>query len=213
MNQAKNLPKLFWSGFVLIFIAFLAVLIYRLAKPASPTFSPPIYGKVPSFSLTNQFNQAVTRESLLGKVWIANFIFTTCPGPCLLMSRQVKKIQNELRSDDNIYLISFTVDPETDTPSVLASYAQKLEADPEHWFFLTGKQNDIFHLATKGFLLAVVEAKEAEVSRENGRYIHSTKFALVDVQGRVRAYYEGTQEGIISSLLKEARLLSHEKIP
>lgn len=213
MNQSKNLPKLFWSGFTLVFIAFLAVLLYRLVPPPSPTVSLPIYGQVPSFSLTNQWNQIVTPKNFLGKVWIANFIFTTCPGPCLVMSRQVKKIQNELGPEDKIYLVSFTVDPETDTPSVLARYAQQLEADPQRWFFLTGNQNEIFHLATKGFLLAVVEAKAAENSRENGRYIHSTKFALVDTQGRVRAYHEGTQAETITQLVKEARLLAHEKIP
>lgn len=203
-NQSSRLPRLFWGGFALVFIAVLGVVVWRMMKrpPALP-----IYGQVPAFSLTNQLNEVVTRDSLLGKVWVANFIFTTCPGPCLVMSRQMQKVQSLLRPEDNIYLVSITVDPETDTPSVLADYAGKLEADAKRWFFLTGEPNKIFDLATKGFLLAVAEAQDAEAARENGRYIHSTKFALVDQEGKVRGYYEGTDEEALPLLIRHARSL------
>ena len=206
MKSKSYLPKIFWSGFFLILSALFLLILYRCFRPSS--FSPPIYGEVPAFTLTNQLNQIVTKENLLGNVWIANFIFTTCPGPCLFMSQRTKQIQDSLDSKDKIRLISFTVDPQTDTPSILSHYGQQFQADPRRWYFLTGNQDEIFALATKGFLLAVAEVKEAKALRENGRYIHSTKLALVDTHGKVRGYYEGTQSEIIPQLIKEARALA-----
>ncbi|MEZ5405761.1 MAG: SCO family protein [Verrucomicrobiia bacterium] len=204
-DKPSRLPRLFWSGLMLILIAMFGVMIWRTTKrsPALPT-----YGQVSAFSLTNQINQTITRDSLLGKVWIADFIFTTCPGPCLVMSRQMKKLQTMLHSDDNIYLISITVDPETDTPPVLTEYAKQMEANTNHWFFLTGDQKKIFHLATKGFLLAVAETQQAEAASKNGRYIHSIKFALVDQKGYVRGYYDGTDDEELPKLIHQARSLN-----
>ncbi|HEY2614678.1 MAG TPA: SCO family protein, partial [Chthoniobacterales bacterium] len=95
------------------------------------------YGVVPNFELVNQAGQPYGSAQLAGKIWIADFIFTTCPGPCPIISTRMSELQKPLQKTD-VRLVSFTVDPETDTPEVLSSYAEKLHAESARWNFLTG---------------------------------------------------------------------------
>src|SRR5260370_12349444 len=107
------------------------------------------YGAVPSFQLVNQNGQPFGSAQLAGKIWIADFIYTTCPGPCPMISSRMSELQKPLEKTD-VHLVSFSVDPEKDTPQVLRGYADKLQADPARWDFLTGPKIAIYKLSDDG---------------------------------------------------------------
>lgn len=114
----------------------------------------PIYGQVPAFVLTAQSGRPFARNALDGQVWVADFIYTTCTGPCPLMSMKMRRIQ---KANPDVRLVSFTVDPEHDTPPVLAAYAKRYQADPNRWYFLTGSRQELNALARDAFKLSNVD--------------------------------------------------------
>jgi protein SCO1/2 len=155
---------------------------------------------VPSFELTSHTGAVVARSQLEGHVWVADFIFTTCPGPCPRMSSQMRQVQDATRNT-GVKLVSFTVDPAHDTPATLAAYARHFVADPARWYFLTGSQTSLDRLGREGFKLNPVD----------GSLEHSTRFVLVDRSARIRGYYASTDEGFLERLLHDVRQLEHEK--
>src|SRR5881227_3715982 len=112
------------------------------------------YGTVPEFVLLNQDGKNFGSAQLRGKIWIADFIYTTCPGPCPMISTRMSELQKPLEQTD-VHLVSFSVDPERDTPEVLRGYAEKLRAEPKRWDFLTGPKSAIYDLSHNGFKLAI----------------------------------------------------------
>src|SRR5437868_1542062 len=163
------------------------------------------YGAVPSFQLTNQDGQPFGSADLANKIWIADFIFTSCPGPCPIISSRMSELQRPLEKTD-VHLVSFTVDPDKDTPEVLRSYAQKLRAQPGRWDFLTGNRSAIYDLSQKGFKLGV-----ADGSGEMGMPVHSTRMVLVDREGQIRGYYDGMQADTVTKLLADTNHLLREQ--
>ncbi len=164
------------------------------------------YGTVPEFRLTNQNGQPFGSSELKGKIWVADFIFTSCPGPCPLISSRMAEMQRPLEKSD-VHLVSFTVDPETDTPEVLRGYAQRLRAQPGRWDFLTGAVDAIYGLTRDGFKLAVSDGAE-----ELGRPVHSTRAVLVDRRGIIRGYYDMTAaDGVTTLLADTSHLLREER--
>ena len=151
-------------------------------------------GLTAPFTLTEHTGQPFDSASLKGKVWIADFMFTTCPGPCPRMSSQMHQVQMALEKQ-GIQLVSFTVDPEHDTPEVLSEYAKKFKASPGVWHFLTGAKADLNHLAKDVFKLGVVD----------GSLEHSTRFVLVDREGQMRGYYLTSDADAIPRLIEDAR--------
>jgi len=162
------------------------------------------YGTVPDFELMNQNGQPFASEQLKGKIWIADFIFTTCRGPCPLISSRMSELQTPLAKSD-VHLVSFTVDPATDTPEVLRKYASALQADPARWDFLTGSQSTIYRLCRDGFKLAV------SGSGENGTPVHSTRMVLVDRRGEIRGYFDATDPEGITKLIADTNHLLREQ--
>jgi len=149
------------------------------------------YGSVPDFSLTERDGGTVTLAQLRGKIWIADFIYTSCVDTCPLQTAMMAKLQNEYAGRPEIQLVSFSVDPERDTPQVLSRYADKFQADSRRWFFLTGQRNRIISLVQQGFHLAVAALpNDADPS---GTIPHSPRFVLVDKQGRIRGYYDSRE--------------------
>ena len=163
------------------------------------------YGTVPSFQFTNQNGQPFGLAQLAGKIWIADFIFTTCPGPCPMISTRMSELQKPLEKTD-VHLVSFTVDPEKDTPEVLRGYAEKLHAQSGRWDFLTGAQSAIYHLSRDGFKLALSDGNE-----ETGIPVHSTRMVLVDRHGEIRGYYEATEAAAVTKLLADTSHLLREQ--
>jgi cytochrome oxidase Cu insertion factor (SCO1/SenC/PrrC family) len=112
---------------------------------------------VPEFVLTERSERRVTRNELLGLVWVANFFYTSCPDICPLQSAKMARLQHDFADDRDVRLVSISVDPEHDTPAVLQGYAQRFDADPKRWLFLTGDKAAIYRLAQEGFRLSVVD--------------------------------------------------------
>jgi protein SCO1 len=163
------------------------------------------YGILPSFELVNQDAQPFGSGQLLGKIWIADFIFTSCPGPCPIISSRMSELQKPLEATD-IHLVSFTVDPEKDTPEVLRAYAEKLHAQPDRWDFLTGARAKIYALVRDGFKLAVSDGSD-----ETGMPVHSTRVVLVDRHGAIRGYYDALAPDAVTKLLADANHLLREQ--
>jgi protein SCO1/2 len=158
------------------------------------------FNQVPPFTLTDQHGQAFPSEtSLKGKVWIADFIFTTCTGPCPRMSSQMRRVQSELKDLPDVQLVSFTVDPENDTPTALAEYARRYGAE-SRWHFLTGPKETLHQLNREAFMLGNVD----------GSLDHSTRFILIDRSSRVRKYYHTTEGTFVPELIADVRELLRE---
>ena len=163
------------------------------------------YGSVPSFQLVNQKGQSFGTAQLAGKVWIADFIFTACPGPCPMISSRMSELQKPLANSD-VHLVSFTVDPAKDTPEVLSGYAEKLHAHPGRWDFLTGPKSTIYDLSRQGFKLGLSDGSD-----ETGTPVHSTRMVLVDRRGEIRGYYDATAPDGVTKLLADTSHLLREQ--
>ncbi len=177
--------------------AFLLVLPL-LGCPSPPTASPPtgavratdLNFPVPEFKLTERSGKTVTRDDLKGKVWVASFVFVRCSGPCPQVSATMARLQKDLKLTEtpDIRLVTFTIDPDRDTPGELKDYAKTFSADPDRWLFLTGKEEEIHKLLIEGFKSAVVRTKSKTVGEE---FDHSTRLAVVDKAGMIQAYFDG----------------------
>jgi protein SCO1/2 len=187
-------------------IAFgLSLLGLSLVALAGCAASPglPSYGVVGDFALTDQSNQPfLSANTLSGKVWIADFIFTNCVGPCPRMSAQMRQVDNALHDMRDLRLVSFTVDPARDTPEVLMKYAERYQAEPGVWFFLTGSQSTLHNLARNVFMLGDVD----------GDLQHSTRFVLIDRKARVRGYYLTSEDDAIPRLIADAKRVAKDRL-
>lgn len=160
----------------------------------------PVLGQVPAFHLEDATGETLHSESLQGKVWIANFFFTTCGGICPILSEQMARLSRTLGEVEGLSLVSITVNPEQDSPRVLARYAQQFQGDKTNWHFLTGSRSAITRLVAEGFKVGDIREP----------VFHSALFPLVDSEGRIRGYYDGTKSEEIDRLSQDAVLLVKE---
>ncbi len=181
--------------------AVLAAAALALAAGCGRRELLPVYGAIPGFELTSQTGEAFERGSLDGKVWVADFIFTNCTGPCPRMSYLMSKVQQATADLPDVKLVSFTVDPENDTPPVLAGYAKRYRAEPGRWYFLTGEMKTLDGLAYSAFKLGNVD----------GALNHSTRLVLVDRKGRVRGYYGLSDPEPVARLVQDIRRVLRER--
>lgn len=163
----------------------------------------PVLFELPSFTLVERSGRPFTLDDLRGRVWIADFIFTRCAGLCPRMTARMSRLRAEL--PEGVGLVSFTVDPAYDTPAVLERYAGSLDAG-DRWLFVTGAQAELYRLSTEGFKLAALELPPGAAADE-GPFLHSSKFVLVDARGRVRGYYDSEEEAQLEALRNDARAL------
>jgi len=208
MDRAPIRRGIVWkTTLILIPIVTLAVLLClrNVEVTALRQRSISAYGTVPGFQLTNQNGQPFGSAQLSGKIWIADFIYTTCPGPCPMISSRMSELQKPLQKTD-VHLVSFSVDPEKDTPEVLRGYADKLQAEPGRWDFLTGAKPAIYKLSHDGFKLAVSDGSNAQ-----GSPVHSTRMVLVDRHAQIRGYYDATEPEAITKLLADTNHLLREE--
>ena len=183
------------GGGLALIIGLIAVVFVRQEIQRRSLPDLPVISSVTDFQLTNQLGAAVTLANLRGKVWLANVIFTRCPGPCLAMSRQLAGLQKQLPSNDHVRVVTLTIDPEFDTPAVLQRYAEKLSADPARWWFLTGATRELRRLAIDDLKFVAVDKDAKEQQTPDDLFIHSTYFMAVDRHGRLRAVIESTEPG------------------
>lgn len=221
---------LFWGSLLLI-IAVGGLAAWLSARALSSRSQGVLeslhqYGDLPDFALTERRGARVTRGSLLGKVWVANFIYTQCKETCPLQSARMARLQSEFAGEETLRLVSISVDPERDTPEVLSRYAERYAADPARWLFLTGDKRAIYRLATEGFRLGVVDPDDpAQAGRlrwlgpepavashgSTGLVIHSSRFVLVDRQARIRAYHLPDDERSLERLRRNLKILLRER--
>ena len=192
---------------ILIPLVTAAVLFWLRQVQVNALSNRPLssYGTVPQFQLTNQDGQPFGSDKLAGKIWIADFIFTTCPGPCPIISTRMSELQKPLAESD-VRLVSISVDPEKDTPEVLRAYADKLRKEPFRWDFLTGPLETITSLSRDGFKLAIAAGEEP-----GSGPVHSTRFVLVDRRGTIRGYYDALAVDGVTKLLADANHLLREQ--
>lgn len=161
----------------------------------------PIFYDVPEFQLVAQDGQPFDSKVLLGKIWVADFIYTMCPGPCPRMTSQMREVHDAIVKMPEVKLVSFTVDPARDTPEVLAAYAKTHGAVSEHWYFLTGPPETLQKLDRDTFKLGNVDASLQ----------HSTRFVLVDKQSRIRGYYDTSESRAIPKVIEDIYALARER--
>lgn len=158
-----------------------------------------VYHKIADFSFTNQEGEEVNNASVNGKVYVADFFFTTCPTICPIMKTQMLRVYEKFKEEPNFMIISHTLDPEHDTPELLKDYAAKIGVeDDKTWNFLSGDQEKIFEIGQTSYLTTAMSEKN-----EPGGILHSGAFVLVDQQGRIRGVYDGTKEEQVNRLMKD----------
>lgn len=155
-----------------------------------------VFGQAPYFSLTERSGRTLTKNDLIGKPWVADFIFTSCAGQCPLMSLEMQRLQRLFPERAGLQFVSFTVDPERDTPEVLSKYADRYGAEKERWFFLTGMKGEINRILNQFFLSPVEEPA-----------MHSIRFILVDGRGQIRGYYDSSDAESMKQLVHDANIL------
>lgn len=171
------------------------------------------YGALPAFGLVSQTGDSVHLADLRGTVWVADFIFTNCASTCPMMSAQLSRLQKALAGETRARLVSFSVDPARDTPERLAEYAKGYGATPDRWLFLTGDKPQIRSLSVDGFHLSVGDATPADLAAGAEPVMHSTRLALVDGEGHVRGYYDGTVDASVNELGDAVRRLLADAKP
>ncbi len=206
-NSARpGIPRIGWI------VAFLAAagligLAYVNLKSTRPPSLPSNLEKisqVPAFQLTDQAGKSITLEDLKGKIWAANFIFTRCKGPCPITVLRMQDLNTKLKKvRGNVELVTFTVDPEYDTPEILKAFSEPLGADPASWKFLTGTPDAIQKIVVTGLLQPI--AKEPD-----GTPAHSSRIVLVDGEGWLRGYHDGLDPEAVQKLMVDIGELLRE---
>ncbi len=207
--------------------------LFRRAESADPGPSTlealGRYGEVPDFALTERSGRPVGRADLLGRVWVANFIYTQCTETCPLQSAQLARLQAEFANAPDLRLVSITVDPEHDTAPVLGRYAERYGADPQRWLFLTGSKAAIYRLAKEGFRLGVVDPDDPSPARTSrllrwlspvpawathgstGLIMHSARLVVVDRRAQIRAYHLPDDDASLGRLRRNLRAVLNER--
>jgi cytochrome oxidase Cu insertion factor (SCO1/SenC/PrrC family) len=178
------------AGLLLAALAALGFAGFTALRHNAP---PPVdLGPIGDFSLTERSGGTVTNADLAGKVWIASFVFTRCTGGCPQVTGTVARLQDAFRDQPDVRLVTFTVDPERDDPDELKKYAEHFGADSQRWLFLTGSEEQLYHLIEKGFKVPV-QRNRGEDAKPGQEVMHGFKLVLVDRHGHHRGYFEGRQ--------------------
>lgn len=162
------------------------------------------------FSFLNQEGKQITQEDVKGKVFVAEYFFTTCSTICPIMNQQMQRVHKAYKDNSDFRILSFSVNPEVDTVEQMKRYAEQHGADSKQWFFLTGTREKLYDLARKSFF--VLKPAEAENQGDVGSdFIHTNNFVLVDKEMRIRGYYDGTNTKEVDEMIKDINQLLEEK--
>lgn len=186
-------------------LALLLLIFCAAGCGRPPRESPPNLSSLPQFELLERSGETVTRESLLGRPWIADFVFTRCPAACPRLTAKMKDLGGRLPASSGARMVSISVDPEFDRPAVLAAYAERWQVRNPRWMFVTGERDAVWTLIREGFLLPV----EAQDDVANP-ILHSNRFALVDAAGNLRGTYEAFDPEALDRLLLDLAVIEGE---
>lgn len=197
-------------GALAVTIAAIAVAFIRTRIEEGTLRAPlTVLGRVPDFTLTNQHGAPLSLSNLLGQVWVADVIFTRCPMSCERMTQRMHALEKQVSSRSPVKFISITTDPGFDSPAVLKKYAERHEADPNRWHFLTGIKSNVYQLSVAGLKFAVLDNTNMVVPDD--LFLHSTHFTVVDKRGNIRGVFEGTEDEDRRQLLLAVKKLAKEK--
>lgn len=165
-----------------------------------------VYHTIDTFSFVDQDSAVVTNETFAGKIYVADFFFTSCRTICPIMKTQMLRVYDSIQNDPEVLLLSHTIDPEYDTVGLLHDYAGRLGVKRDRWHFVTGVKDSIYRIAQTSYFATAMEDKA-----EPDGFIHSGAFLLIDKQRRIRGKYDGTKEEDVNRLLHDIRTLEREK--
>ncbi|MBX7225424.1 MAG: SCO family protein [Chitinophagales bacterium] len=223
MNKSK---LSFWIAIIIVIVFPISFGYYFWQKghqPILPESVLPIYGKkqpfetvnskgekvidtifhtIPKFAFTDHLNRPFTKKDMNNTVWITNFFFSTCPTICKDMTRNLRTVQSHFIEDEEVRILSHTVDPETDTVGQLYRYAQENQINSDKWLLLTGNKAEIYNIARQGYMVTATVGDGGP-----NDFIHSEKLILIDREGRIRGYYDGTDSLDVQRLIKDTEKL------
>lgn len=183
---------------IMTIIAVFAVMSLREPAVTARTLAQPVeladYGAVADFSMTERSGRVMKLEELKGSPWIASFMFTQCAGQCPTMNFKITGLQDKL--PDETKIVSFSVDPDNDTPAVLSRYAKQFNPEADRWFFLTGEKSTIDSLL-----------KSFHVNSSDDPMLHSLRLVLIDGEGRIRGYYNTGEDEALGKLLRDLQII------
>lgn len=162
--------------------------------------------RIGAFRLKDEQNKVITEKAIDGKVFVAEYFFATCKSICPIMNQQMQRVQERFKREQKFKILSFTVDPETDTPEQLLAYAKEHGYSPGQWHFITGSKDSLYRLARTSFF--VLKPAEAQNLGDAGSdFIHTNNFVLVDQKRQIRGYYDGTNASEVDQLMVDIDIL------
>jgi len=164
-----------------------------------------VYHSIPDFEFIDQDDRKIDQKSMEGKIYVAEYFFTTCKSICPVMNDNLKRVYKEFRNRKDFLILSHTVDPETDSVPVLKQYADAHGVNDDRWKFVTGDKKKLYEIARKGYLL---NAEEGNGGEED--FIHTQNFALIDKEHHIRGFYDGTDSLEINRMIQDIRILLNE---
>jgi protein SCO1 len=210
MSAATALKKLlsrplFWVCFVVLaFTVPIGLTVSRARRHSAPP-ALPVHAEIPDFTFTDQHGESFGSAQLRGKVWVADFIFTRCPSICPLLTEKMRNIQHRSRQlGDGFHMVSFSVDPEYDTPQVLGEYARTHKVSQTRWTFLTGPFDELKKTVEKGLKISMGRDNPNDALPS---ITHGTHFVLVDQKMQIRGFYDSEDDKAMAKLLDDAGLL------
>lgn len=207
----KNKTGLFLLGFFIIFAAVFMSYFYKVTREQPKSL--PVLGnpgqKVTAFSFINQDGKTITNADVKNKICVVEYFFTTCKGICPKMNENMTKVYAAFRGNDDVMILSHTVDPKKDTVEAMKAYSLRFDADAKQWMFLTGDKKELYDMARYSYL--VTAADDTATVDIDDDFIHTDRFVLVDRDGRIRGQYEGTDIGAVNQLIGDIKELLQEK--
>ena len=185
----------------------------KMAKRLNPRWNEAemdtVFQTIPDFTLIDEAGKSFSAKTLKGKIYVASFFFTRCTTICPKITTQLSRVQDTFYQDPEVQLLSISVDPKFDEPSKLAAYAKRFDANSKQWHFLTGEKKVIYPLVLKGFHVPLADASEydAAIKNPDETFIHSERLVLVDKEGIIRGFYDGTDKKEVDRLLVEIKVL------
>lgn len=194
------------------FFLFLAIGFYVVMTKVIPGYGDvklPVLSYVQPFRFTNQDGKQVTEKDMEGKVYVAEYFFTTCVGICPKLNTNMKKVYDQYKDTEGFLLVSHTCNPETDSAARLKYYADSMKVDTKRWWFLTGTKDSLYTSARVSYLL---DDPKNNLQKIEDQFMHTQFFALVDKAGQVRKIYDGLKEKEITELRKDIAVLLKEPV-
>jgi protein SCO1 len=187
----------------------------KMAKRLNPRWNETemdtVFQTIPDFNLVDESGKIFSAKSLQGKIYVTSFFFTRCGTICPKITTQLSRVQDTFLGDPEVQLLSISVDPKFDQPEKLAQYAKRFDANKDQWHFLTGEKKMIYPLVLKGFHVPLADASEydAAIKNPDETFIHSERLVLVDKEGIIRGFYDGTNKKEVDRLLLEIKILKN----